>query len=142
MTLYEIVELRSAGVPIRWSQLFGLMLRKTLNRDVTTALVLDHKAGTGIGLHILEAHHLAGGSAKRLVSAGIVLKKAGAEVPVLELASLDMSGHPIVELAEAYVRLRASYTALRFEEVMARVLEGEDIQEAARSGRLVPRGES
>lgn len=142
MSLFKIVMLRSAGVPLSWARLLGLLMRRSLGQDLTFALIANHKADLGIDMDSLEAHSLAGGRVAEVVGAAVALKALGQDYPFLQLAALDLAGHPLRGLVEAYSGLKSRYATLSFEETANRWLNGEDILAQASAGEFRPLSET
>lgn len=132
------IELWSAGVPDPFSQGVGMLLRRTLKRDVVSAMVFAEKTGVELTPTELEAHYLAGGRPKELVLAVIQLQKLGESVDPYTLAEIDLKRGDLQDLLDAYERARERHPEFRFEELAERLLDGEDVLHKEREGVLAP----
>jgi uncharacterized protein YqfA (UPF0365 family) len=95
-------EFRREGVPLSFSRVVGMRLRRTLSRDVIEALVTSHKNGLGLTLEEIEVHYLAGGSIAAVVDILVMAQRRGVEVPFGPLSAIDLFGRSAAEWANAY----------------------------------------
>jgi len=134
----HMVEIKASGARIGTFDLIGLGLRKTLSRELVTAIVLNHKAGLGIPWQKLELHSMSGGDVSAVVKATLLLQQAGEDVGFDALASADLDGLEPTNLAEAYSRCKATFPALTFDEFLQQVSEDEGVLGLALEGDFTP----
>lgn len=82
-----------SGVSLRLvNDLVGMRLRKVPPRPIVESLITASKAGLQVQTGRLEAHYLAGGDVRKVVSALISADKANIPLPFERAAAIDLAG--------------------------------------------------
>lgn len=132
------LELKFAGVPISFSEVLGMAIRRSLKRELITALVVTQKADLKIPVVALEAHALANGRPDEVVKAAVLLQRMGEPFDYRVLSALDLGPENLPRLVKAYSRVKEAYPDFTFKEFTERLLSGEEVISAAEEGSLVP----
>lgn len=82
-------EARGAGVPVRWTRLLGMRLRRVDPGDVFGPLTRAARAGIPLPMDDVEQHLLAGGNPGAVVDALVVARQRGVDVTFQELGLVD-----------------------------------------------------
>ncbi|MBI4408955.1 MAG: flotillin-like FloA family protein [Gemmatimonadetes bacterium] len=110
----EWIVLRRLGVPLRFRQLLGMALRKSLRRELVTALVAAHKAGLDLAPAELEAHYLAEGNVADVVKSALALKAQGVAYDRRKLYAVDLATSHAWDFTRAFLAAREREPRLSF----------------------------
>ena len=84
-------------------ELIGMSLRKVNPKSIVDARIRVVQAGLSIGRAQLEAHFLAGGNIRNVVSALIAADRADIELTFGQAAAIDLAGRDILEAVRTSV---------------------------------------
>ncbi len=102
MSIANVIVLKSAKVPISFSRILGMLMRKSLTTDMATALTLAHKMNLEYSIDSYEAHVLAGGNIVDIVKTKVLLKLKNKAYSFQSLVAADLAGRPVFKLTEQY----------------------------------------
>lgn len=94
---------RASGVRLGITQLVGMRIRKVIPTRIVNPLIKATKAGIGLSLNDLEAHHLAGGNVDRVVNALIAAERAGIELNFERASAIDLAGRDVLQAVQMSV---------------------------------------
>lgn len=93
----------AANVKVSIFNLIGMRLRRVAPSKIVLPLIKSTKAGIGLNVNDLEAHHLAGGNVDNVVNALIAAERAGIELPFEKAAAIDLAGRDVLEAVKMSV---------------------------------------
>lgn len=82
-------EARDAGVPVRWTGLLGMRLRRVDPGEVFGPMTRAARAGVPLAVDDVEGHLLAGGNPCAVVDALVLARQRGVDVTFQELCVVD-----------------------------------------------------
>lgn len=117
----------SSGVPIGFSHLIGMTIRKVNTSLIVNSLITAHKAGLKINRDFLEAHFLARGNVPALVQALIMGNQAGQRIEPQTLAAHLLAGGNVTAVVRGLISASRASIPLSFDKACAIDLAGRDI---------------
>ncbi len=103
----------SSGVKIKiFKDLIGMRLRRVPPSIIVDSMINATKAGIGVQQGKLEAHLLAGGNVKRVITALISADKANINLPFERAAAIDLAGRDVLEAVKMSVLPKVIETPL------------------------------
>ncbi len=92
-----------SGVPINLFQLVFMRWRKVPPSLIVNSMIMATKAGLSISRDQLEAHYLAGGRVKSVISALISADKANIQLDFNTTTAIDLAGRDVFEAVQMSV---------------------------------------
>lgn len=103
----------SSGVKIKiFKDLIGMRLRRVPPSVIVDSMINATKAGIEVQQGKLEAHLLAGGNVKRVITALISADKANINLPFERAAAIDLAGRDVLEAVKMSVLPKVIETPL------------------------------
>jgi uncharacterized protein YqfA (UPF0365 family) len=93
----------AAGVRVGIFTLVGMRLRRVSPSKIILPLIKASKAGLGLNVNQLEAHHLAGGNVDKVVNALIAAHRANMDLEFVRAAAIDLAGRDVLEAVKMSV---------------------------------------
>jgi uncharacterized protein YqfA (UPF0365 family) len=90
-----------SGVQISMLELIGMRLRKVNAIEIVNARIMTRREGLGVTTAEMEAHVLAGGDLKQVVTALIAAKKLGKDIPWKLATAADLAGRDVVQYVQS-----------------------------------------
>lgn len=108
--------LRDVGVDISFIHILGMMLRRTLKRDLVKAIIENHINEVGLSLDRLELHYMMGGNVLRVVDALQAMNELGISYKTEVLLMVDISHVNVVDFVEDFKKARIKNPNISFDE--------------------------
>ncbi|HNW34142.1 MAG TPA: flotillin-like FloA family protein [Candidatus Ozemobacteraceae bacterium] len=90
-----LLRARQSGLAINPIDLLGMRLRGVPPHAVVEPAIAAARNGLEVSLHALEAHHLAGGNAGKVVAALISARRAGFSLDLKQASAIDLAGQDV-----------------------------------------------
>ncbi|MDR3210405.1 MAG: flotillin-like protein FloA [Planctomycetota bacterium] len=120
----------ASGVPIGFTHLVGMSIRKVNSSLIVNSMITAHKAGISISRDFLEAHFLARGNVATLVHALIMANQAGVNITPNDLAAHLLSGGNVTDVVKGLISASRANIPLPFNQACAIDLAGRNIVQA------------
>lgn len=118
----------AAGVNVGIFNLVGMRLRRVVPSRIVNPLIKARKAGLGLTVNQLEAHHLAGGNVDRVVNALIAAQRAEIDLSFERAAAIDLAGRDVLQAVQMSVNPKVIETPV----VAAVAKDGIEVKAKAR----------
>ncbi len=92
-----------SGAHVSMTKLISLKFRKINMMSIIEAFILAKKSKLHLIFNDLEAHHIAGGSCKNVVTALIKAQDAGISLSLKQACAIDLSGQEILEVLDSVI---------------------------------------
>lgn len=117
----------ASGVPVGFTHLVGMSIRKVNSSLIVNSMITVHKAGLRISRDFLEAHFLARGNVPNLVQALIMAHQAGLKIEPQSLAAHLLAGGNVADVVKGLISASRANIPLSFDKACAIDLAGRDI---------------
>lgn len=124
------IQAQSSGVPIGFTALIGMVLRKVDCYQIVNSMIVAHKAGLKVDRDFLESHYLARGNVPVLIQAAVMAKQAGLAIRIEALGAHLLAGGDVSAVVRALIAAQKAHIDLSFENACAIDLAGRDIVQA------------
>ncbi len=101
-----------SGVPVSFTTMIRMRLRKVPPSGIISSLINATKAGLDLKLEEMEAHFLAGGNVDRVVNALISAEKANIGLVFQRATAIDLAGRDVLEAVRVSVNPKVIETPL------------------------------
>lgn len=120
----------ASGVPIGFTHLVGMSIRKVNSSLIVNSMITAHKAGLNISRDFLEAHYLARGNVATLVQALVMAHQAGLKIEPQQLAAHLLAGGNVTDVVKGLISASRANIPLPFDKACAIDLAGREIVQA------------
>ncbi len=120
----------ASGVPIGFTHLVGMSIRKVNSSLIVNSMITAHKAGLNISRDFLEAHYLARGNVATLVQALVMAHQAGLSIEPQQLAAHLLAGGNVTDVVKGLISASRANIPLPFDKACAIDLAGREIVQA------------